>query len=319
MPRQVKPSMYVSGLSAWRPDEVLTNADLAKLVDTSDEWIVEHVGIRERRKSPADLPVHQMGAAAARLALAGEDLSSIDLVICGLSVADYEIPATANLVASEAGLIQAACLDVRAACSSFVFGLHVLRGLLATGQHKKALLVIPEAYTHVTDYRDRNSCVLWGDAAVACLVSADPPVRGGFAVEDTRVGSRSTGWEAITVKKGGHFVQKGPVVQAFAIRKMATIVGDQLKASGLEVKDVDWFVGHQANGGILRTVCALAGFRPEQSLTNIERFGNTGAAGAPSVLADHQGHLKDRERVVVATVGAGLSWGTALLRVVGPR
>src|SRR5262245_40609606 len=190
--------IYVSRLAAWYPEEVLTNAELARLVDTSDAWIVEHVGIRERRRSPREMPVHEMGARAAALALAGSDAATVDLVVCGLSVADYHIPATANLLAAEVGCGDAAAFDVRAACSSFVFALHVVRGLLETGAHHRALLVVPEAYTHIADYADRNTCVLWGDGAIACLVTTERPTGPALAVEDLCVGSRSR--DALTVQ-----------------------------------------------------------------------------------------------------------------------
>lgn len=306
--------MYLSRLSVWRPDEVLGNEELARKVDTTDAWIVEHVGIRERRVSPREMPVHEMGARAARLALEGVDRASIDLVVCALSVSDYQIPSSANLVASECGLGDAPAFDLRAACSSFLFGLHALRGMIGAGLHRRALLVVPEAYTHAVDYSDRNTCILWGDAAVACVVSAERPPGLSFLVEDTRVGSRSQDWRAIQIRNGGFFEQQGAVVQAFAIRKMSSIVQEQLAAASLSKEDLQWFVGHQANAGILSRVAARIGLRPEQSLTNLERFGNTGAAGAPSVLADQLDRFRDQDRIAVATVGAGLSWATALLR-----
>lgn len=304
--------LFLSRLAVWRPDEVLRNADLARLVDTSDEWIFEHVGIRERRRAPADMPVHEMGARAARLALEGEDPAAIDLVVCGLSVSDYQIPATANLIAAECGAAGAAAFDVRAACSSFLFALHAARGLLASGMHRRALIVVPELYTRAVDYADRGTCVLWGDAAVACVASAERPPGLSLEVEDTRIGSRSADWRAIQIPARGVFQQQGATVQGFAIRKMSAIVEEQLAARQLSA--VEWFVGHQANAGILSRVCARLGMRPEQSFTNIERFGNTGAAGAPSALADNLDRLRHGDRVVVATVGAGLSWGTALLK-----
>lgn len=299
--------MYLSKLAAWRPDEVLTNADLSRLVDTSDSWIFEHVGIRERRRSPKDMPVHEQGARAARAVVEGE---TVDLVVCAFSISDFHIPATANLVAAELGLADAAAFDVRAACSSFVFGLHTLRGLIDSGMHRRALLVVPEAYTHATDYGDRNTCVLWGDASFACLVTREKPATGlSFEVLDTRIGSKSSDWKLIQIENGGMFQQQGPSVHKFAIKKMSQILLEQMRG-----EPVDWFVGHQANASILERAAERAGLRPEQSLTNIEKFGNTGAAGAPTVLADNVGRFKDGERIVVATVGAGLSWGTTMLR-----
>jgi 3-oxoacyl-[acyl-carrier-protein] synthase-3 len=301
--------VYLSRLSAWRPDEILSNQDLARLVDTSDEWIFDHVGIRERRKSPKEMPVHEQGARAARQTIEGLDPASIDLVVAAFSIGDYHIPATANLVAAELGLGEVPAFDLRAACSSFAFALHALRGLVDSGMHKRALLIIPEAYTHATDYKDRNTCVLWGDASFACIVSREKPAGLSLEVLDTRIGSKSTDWKLIQITNGGFFQQQGPAVQRFAIRKMSAIIEQQMKG-----EPIDWFVGHQANASILARACERAGLRPEQSLTNIEQFGNTGAAGAPTVLADNASRFKEGERIVVATVGAGLSWGTALLR-----
>jgi 3-oxoacyl-[acyl-carrier-protein] synthase-3 len=301
--------VYLSRLSAWRPDEVLSNQDLARLVDTSDEWIFDHVGIRERRKSPNEMPIHEQGAQAARQSIDGLDPASIDLVVCAFSISDYHIPATANLVAAALGLGGAPAFDLRAACSSFAFALHALRGIVGSGLHQRALLVVPEAYTHATDYKDRNTCILWGDASFACVVSREKPPGLSLEVLDTRIGSKSTDWKLIQISNGGYFQQQGQAVQRFAIRKMSAIIGEQMRG-----EPVDWFVGHQANASILSRACERAGLRPEQNLTNIEKFGNTGAAGAPTVLADNTSRFKNGERIVVATVGAGLSWGTALLR-----
>jgi 3-oxoacyl-[acyl-carrier-protein] synthase III len=230
-------------------------------------------------------------------------------VVCAFSIADYQIPSTANLVASELGLADAPAFDLRAACSSFVFALHALRGLITSGLHQRALLIMPEAYTHATDYKDRNTCVLWGDASFACIVSREKPPGLSLEVLDTRIGSKSTDWRLIQIATGGFFQQQGKAVQRFAIRKMSAIVQEQMKG-----EPVDWFVGHQANASILARACERAGLTPEQNLTNIERFGNTGAAGAPTVLADNAGRFQEGHRIVVATVGAGLSWGSALLR-----
>jgi 3-oxoacyl-[acyl-carrier-protein] synthase-3 len=301
--------LYLSRLSAWRPDEVLSNEDLSRMVDTSDEWIFEHVGIRERRKSPAEMPVHEQGARAAQKALEGLDPRSIDLVVCAFSIGDYQIPATANLIASELGLGDAAAFDLRAACSSFVFALHALRGLIGSGMHQRALLVVPEAYTHATDYRDRNTCILWGDASFACVVSRERPAGLSLEVLDTDIGSKSTDWRLIQIAQGGHFRQQGPAVHKFAIKKMSQIVEQQMRG-----EPVDWFVGHQANAGILARAAERVGLPPDKTLTNIERYGNTGAAGAPTVLADNLDRFRDGHRIVVGTVGAGLSWGSAMLR-----
>ncbi len=300
--------MYLSSLSAVHPPGVLTNEDLARMVDTSGDWIVEHVGIRERRRMAAGDTVHELGARAARETLAGA-LEPVELVVCALSVADFHIPATANLVAAEAGCPDAAAFDVRAACSSFLFALHALRGMLAAGLYRNVLLVVPEAYTKITDYRDRNSCVLWGDAAFACLVTSDPPAGRSLHVLHTQVGSASSGARIIHAKVGGFFTQDGPAVQRFAIKKMAEVVNELAARGGKP----EWLIGHQANLGILERVAARTGIAPERNLVNIQKYGNCGAAGAPTVLAQSMARFAPGERVALATVGSGLSWGGALL------
>ena len=281
------------------------------MVDTSDEWIVSRVGIRERRKAPAGMKVHELGARAGRQSLDGKP---VELVVCGLSVADYHVPSTANLIAAELGCNEAAAFDVRAACSSFVFSLHALRGMFALGELSRALLVIPEAYTHVTDYTDRGTCILWGDAAFSCLVTRDAPPGQSLEVLDTFVGSKSQ--EALTIQAeiGGKFKQQGNAVHAFAIRKMSEVVETSLKRCHLTAQDLAWFVGHQANLGILQRACERVGIPPEKHLSNIELFGNTGAAGAPSVLAQNAERFRAGDRIAVATVGSGLSWGGTVLR-----
>lgn len=305
--------MFISSLSTWYPDEVLTNAALATMVDTSDEWIVERVGIRERRRTPPDMAVHELGARAAARALAGYDPREVDLVVCAPSIADYHIPATANLIAAAVGCGDAPAFDLRAGCCGFIYALHVLRGLLLGGAHRRVLLVIPEAYTHATDYTDRATCILWGDASFACLVTAERPDAPYLRVVDTFIGSRSKDAAAIQVPVGGTFRQDGHAVQAFAIKMMTEVVESTLQRNDITAADVSYLVGHQANLGILTRVAARTGFGPEKHLTNIEQFGNCGAAGAPSVLAAHAGRFREGERIVVATVGAGLSWGGALL------
>ena len=305
--------MFISSLAAWHPEEVLTNAALSAMVDTSDAWIVERVGIRERRRCPPDMAVHALGARAAALALRGHDPGGVDLVLCAPSITDYHVPATANLVADAVGCGDAPAFDLRAGCSAFIFALHTLRGLLATGAHRCALLVIPEAYTHATDYTDRSTCVLWGDAAFACIVTPDRPSGLSLEVVDTTVGSRSKDAPAIEVPVGGTFRQDGHAVQAFAIKKMAEVVETTLRRSNLTAAQTGYFIGHQANLGILTRVATRTGFSPQRHLTNVERFGNCGAAGAPSVLAQYVDRFRDGDRIVVATVGAGLSWGGALL------
>lgn len=301
--------MRINVIKSYFPDEVLDNKFFEERLDTSNEWITSRVGIKERRRYKGDQAALFLGLNAVRQ-LSPAALDKIDCIIVGASIAQWHIPATANLIARELGIDGVPCFDIKAACSSFVFGLRVIQGLLATGC-RKVLFIIPEAYTSVVDYSDRSSAVLWGDGAVACIVSNEP---GGFEVSDLLINSKSSGAYNIVAPIGGFFFQKGNRVQNFAVRYSLKSSVEILKRNNLSVANLAYLILHQANLEMMKSIVDNLGLHRDQLLHNIERYGNTGAAGAASVLAENWGKIKPSARVLITVVGSGLSWGSLLLK-----
>jgi 3-oxoacyl-[acyl-carrier-protein] synthase-3 len=304
--------MYINVMSSFFPEKVLDNRYFEKHLDTTDEWIVSRVGIKERRKCDRDNPTVFLGAEAAGK-LPQESLRDIDCIIVGTSITQWHLPATANFIAKELGIDSVPCFDVRAACSSFIYGLRVIQGLLATG-YRKVLFIVPEAYTSIIDYTDRASSVLWGDRAVACVVSQEP---GGFEVIDMTINSKSSGAHSIVAPVKGFFFQEGHKVQNFAVRYSINVSKEMLGKNKLLKNgkyNIDYLILHQANLEMMKSVVKILGLKENQLLQNIKMFGNTGAAGAASVLAENWDIIKPEEKVLMTVVGSGLSWGSALLQ-----
>lgn len=323
--------LSIHGIGHFHPETVIDNAFFESLdIGTSDEWILERVGIRERRTVlPLDYiretrnadprAAHEAsrytnaetGARAAAMALerAGVAPSDVGLVIAGGCSPQYLIPAEACLIAAELG-IDAPAIDVNSACSSFVAHLRFLDDMRPERRPELTLMVNVENTTRTVDYRDRTAAVLWGDGSAAAVVSHRTP--GRARVEDTRFTSDPSGWGKVIIPAGGFFTQEGSAVQAFAIRKTAATARELLE----EVDDAErpWFVGHQANLLMLRSSAERAGVDLERHLHNVESFGNQGAAGAPAVLSQNWDRFGAGDLVAVVTVGSGLSWGGALIR-----
>jgi 3-oxoacyl-[acyl-carrier-protein] synthase-3 len=314
----------------WHPEAVIDNAFLEGLgIETNDEWILERVGIRTRRtvldlnyirttsnadptKSHAASSATnaQAGAAAARMALkrAGLEPSDIGLVLAGGCSPQHSIPAEACQVAAELG-IAATAYDVASACSSFAAQLNTLMNTKASALPDYILVVNVEMTTRTVDYRDRSTAVLWGDGAAAAVLSPRKP--GKFGILGTVLHSDPSGWDKVSIPSGGHFRQNGSAVQTFAIRKS----GDTWKELGAWLTvPKPYFVGHQANLMMLRSVCDRAGIAADRHLTNVEHFGNCGAAGAPSVLSQNWDLFRPGDEVGLVVVGSGLTWGGVALR-----
>lgn len=301
--------MYINYIKSYFPDEVVDNKFFEERLDTTNEWIVSRVGIKERRRCREDNPTVFVGLNAVRRLPKGA-LDNLDCIIVGTSVTQWHAPSTANLIAKELDIDGVPCFDIRAACSSFIYGIKVIEGLLATG-YRKVLFIVPEVFSGVLDYADRASCILLGDGAVACVVSNDP---FGFEVMDLFIGAKSSGAYSIRVPVGGYFSQEGNKVQNFAVRYSIKASLDLLKRNKLTAKDIDYLILHQANLEMMKSVVDNLGLKRNQLLQNIEHFGNTGAAGAPSVLAENWYKIKQEEKVLITVVGAGLSWGSMLLK-----
>jgi 3-oxoacyl-[acyl-carrier-protein] synthase III len=328
--------LYIHGMGDFHPENVIDNAFLESLdIGTTDQWILERVGIRERRtvlsldyirdtRNSDPRAAHeasaytnaQTAARAAGVALerAGLQPSDVGMVIAGGCSPQYLIPAEACIIAAELG-IDAPSLDVNSACSTFVAQLNFLASMRTESLPDFVLLVSAENNTRTVNYADRSTAVLWGDGTSAAVVSCRVPAR--TSVRKTTFASDPTGWKAVTIPTGGFFAQEGSTVQKFAIRRTTAATLDLL--AGREEDDArqPWFIGHQANLGMLRSSATRAGIADARHLYNVDSFGNCGAAGAPSVLSQNWGHFCSGDLLALVVVGAGLSWGGALIAFSG--
>jgi 3-oxoacyl-[acyl-carrier-protein] synthase-3 len=319
----------ITGWGMYAPSRVMTNDDLAKLVETSDEWIVSRTGIRERRIAAPDETTTTLSVNAGRdaLAVAGMAPEELDLVIVGTCSPDYYMPATAVLVAHELGATRAAGFDLMAACSGFVFSLATATAYIRAGLARNVLVVGVELLSRFLDYTDRNTCVLFGDGAGAVILSAtDEP--GGLLGLDMY--SDGSGKEGIifpaggsacpttpqTVAEGGHFVHMaGKDVYRYATRQLAESARAALRNADLGVDDVDQFLFHQANLRIIESVQSAVGIPADKTYLNIERYGNTSAASVPMALVEAlaDGKIKVGDKLLMVAFGAGYTAGAAVV------
>ena len=321
----------ISSLATYVPPRVLTNADLEKMVDKSDEWILKRTGIRERHIVDAGTATSDLGTEAAVKAIAKAGLTpeDIDVIIVGTVTPDMMFPSTACLIQSKLGARNAWGFDLSAACSAFTFSLTTASQLVASGAHEHALVVGADVMSSIIDYKDRATCVLFGDGAGAVIVS--PARRDDGAILDFEHEIDGAGGPALCMPAGGslqpsshetvdhrlHYVkQDGQAVFKYAVRKTEEISIRLLERNGLGPDDIDLFVSHQANRRIIQSATGKLGIDPEKVIINIDRFGNTTAATIPLALNDAlcAGKLKKGSLVLLASVGAGFTVGSVLLR-----
>jgi 3-oxoacyl-[acyl-carrier-protein] synthase-3 len=319
----------ITGWGMYAPSRILTNDELARMVDTSDEWIVSRTGIRERRLAADDETATTLSVYAARdaLAVAGLDPSDLDLVIVGTCSPDYPLPATAVLVARELGATRAAGFDLQAACSGFLFALASGHSFIASGMYRSVLVIGVEVLSRFLDWSDRNTCVLFGDGAGAVLLQASDRPGGLLGVE---LFSDGSGAEMIIVPGGGsaspaspatvanreHFIRmSGRDVYKYATRQLAESTLAAVRNAGLTIADVDQFVFHQANLRIIESVARQLGIPADRAYVNIEKYGNTSAASVPMALVEAvaAGRIKQGDRVLMVAFGAGYTAGAALV------
>ncbi len=324
------PGAKITALGVHVPPGVLTNADLEKMVETSNEWIMDRVGIAERHIAAPDVATSDMAVEAARIALAnrGIDASEINAIIVCTVTPDMMFPSTACLVQDRLGAKGAWGFDLVAACSGFVYGLTVAAHLVSGGSHKKVLVIGADTMSRIIDYTDRNTCVLFGDAAGAMLV--EPAAEGegfidfhneidgsgGDALKMPAGGSRIPASKQ-SVEQGLHFVkQEGQQVFKFAVRKMYECCSDLLDRHGYTAKDVKLLIPHQANRRIITAAAERLGMSCDQVIINIDRYGNTTAATIPLATqsALDAGKLRKGDLVLFAAVGAGFTVGANLWR-----
>jgi 3-oxoacyl-[acyl-carrier-protein] synthase-3 len=317
----------ILGCGSYLPSRVVTNADLATKVDTSDEWIVQRTGIHERRIAAAGEVTSQLATQAARAALAHAhvDAQSVDLIVLATSTPDNTFPASAVSVQAELGITHGAAFDLQAVCSGFVYALATADGLLRSGAFNRALVIGAETFSRLLDWTDRGTCVLFGDGAGAVVMDAQELAgthddRGVLIVRlrsDGRHkmklyvdgGPSSTG----TV---GHLRMEGREVFRHAVAMITDVVEDAFKATGYTAEDIDWFIPHQANKRIIDGSAHKLGIAPAKIVTTVDRHGNTSAASIPLALADAVAdrRIKRGDLLLLEAMGGGFTWGAALVR-----
>jgi 3-oxoacyl-[acyl-carrier-protein] synthase-3 len=321
--------VHVTGWGTYLPSDVLTNHDLAQLVDTSDEWIRSRTGIRERRVAAAHETTASMAAiAAARaIAVAGLDPDEIDLILLATLTPDHWMPATAVLVKEAIGNTRAAAMDVMAACSGFIYGYATAHAYIASGMAKHVLIIGAEALTRFLDYTDRDTCVLFGDGAGAVILSAADAPGGTLSVELTTEpegaydiwipsGGSMSPPSAETVARGEHYMRmEGRETYRFATRTLASTALAAVSKTGLRPKDIDLFIPHQANMRIIETVAKALELPMDRMFVNLDRLGNTSAASVPIALAEavDSGRIQVGDRIVLLAFGAGFTSGAVTL------
>jgi 3-oxoacyl-[acyl-carrier-protein] synthase-3 len=326
-PRRESPARrvraHVSGWGRYVPSQVLTNADLERMVDTSDDWITTRTGIRERRVAAADETSASMGAVAGLRAIrtAGLEPDDIDLILVATLTPDYWMPSTAALVKEAIGNTRAAAMDVAAACSGFVYGFASAQAWIESGLARHVLVIGTELLTRFLDYTDRGTCILFGDGAGAVVLSASEEAGGALGVELTTepqgaymiwlpAGGSKSPPSAETVARGEHYIRmEGRETYRFATKTMATTALESVRKSGLSPDDVALFIPHQANIRIIEAVAKGLGLPMDRMYTNVQRYGNTSAASIPIALAEavNEGRLKVGDRVTIVAFGAGFT------------
>ena len=325
-----KPIVEIASTGRWLPDRVVTNADMEKMVDTSDEWIRQRTGIRERRIAEADVGAADMGAAAARIAMcrAGVQPGEVDLIVVATATPDRLLPATACDIQALLGATNAAAFDISAACSGFIYALSVAEGQIAAGRAEIALVISTEKMTGIVDWTDRSTFVLFGDGAGVAVVRRSTNGRGlisSFLRSDGTLaellwrpaGGLKIPFDLAVIEDKSHYVKMagGEVFKA-AVRSMAEAADQALLRAGLTGDDIDLFIPHQANMRIIEATARYASVPMEKVFVNVDRYGNMSSATIPVALdeAIESGRLKAGDLVLMVAFGAGFTWASAVIR-----
>ncbi len=328
---QVNHRAAIVGTGSYAPERVLSNADLERLVNTSEQWIIERTGIRERRIAADDEATSDMAAKAAQRACANAkiDPSELDLIIVCTVTPDQIIPSTASFVQARIGATSAAAFDLQAACAGFVYGLSVAASMISTGMHRRVLIIGADTLTRYVDYTDRKTCILFGDGAGAVVLAPCDDDRGVMHYRLHADGEHS---QVIRIPAGGsrlpvsvetmagrqHYIQvEGRRVFKFATNAFVDLTRDAMKACGLTVDDVAMIVPHQVNARIIEAAMKRLEFPREKCVVNIDRYGNTSAASIPIALdeACREKRIGRGDIIIVMGFGAGLTWGAAVLKM----
>ena len=317
----------IAGCGSALPHRVMTNADLSKIVDTSDEWIVERTGISARHIASEGETTRTLAAEAARRALdhAGLDASAVDLIILATATPDQTFPATATLVQADLGITRGAAFDVQAVCSGFVYGLTVADAMIKAGQAACALVIGSETFSRILDWTDRGTCVLFGDGAGAMVLRAethlDTNASPGLLVSRIRSDGRYHDKLYVdggpsTTKTVGHLRMEGREVFKHAVVNIASVMEEAMALANVQPGEVDWFVPHQANRRILEGTARKLGIREDRIVMTLDRHGNTSAASIPLAFdaAVKDGRIAKGDLVLFEAMGGGFTWGAVLAR-----
>jgi len=324
-----KINAVITGISACVPDYILTNDEISTMVDTNDEWITTRVGIKERRILKGENKgVSELGspAVAELLRKTNTRAEEIDALIFATSTPDHIFPSAASIVAEANGIKNAFCFDMEAACSGFIFGLEVCNGLILSGRYKKVILLAGDKMSAITNYSDRNTCPLFGDAVGAVLIE---PSSEDVGIIDAILHTDGVGYEPLQMKAGGskfpathetvekkeHTVrQDGKTVFKYAVKNMADVSVEIMQKNNLSKDDVDWFVPHQANMRIIDAAIDRTGLPRDKVMINIEKYGNTSAGTIPLCLWEWEPKLKKGDNIILTAFGAGFTWGAVYLK-----
>jgi len=319
----------ITGIHAWVPEYRLTNYELSKMVDTSDEWIMQRVGIKERRILKGEgLGSSDLGEQAVKglLEKTGTSPDDIELLICATVTPDMAFPATANIISDKAGIKNAFSFDLNAACSGFLFALQTGASYIETGRYKKVIVVGADKMSAITDYTDRTSCPLFGDAAGAVLLE---PAKERNGIMDYIFHTDGSGQKYLHMKAGGsvkpashetvdareHYIyQEGQSVFKFAVINMADVAVEIMERNKLKSDDIAWLVPHQANLRIIDATGRRMGLPPEKVMINIQNYGNTTAATIPLCLWEYEKKLKKGDKIILAAFGGGFTWGSIYVK-----
>jgi 3-oxoacyl-[acyl-carrier-protein] synthase-3 len=319
----------VTGVGTFLPEYRLTNDEISTMVETSDEWIMQRIGIRERRiYKEKDKATSDMGTAAVKQLLEKTNTSpeKVDLLICATITSDRPFPATANVISRKAGLKNAWSFDLNAACSGFIYALTTASQFVETGRYKKVIVVGADMMSSITNYSDRTTCPLFGDAAAAVMLE---PTDEALGVMDHINYTDGKGRHYLHIKAGGskrpvshktvdnleHFVhQDGQTVFKYAVSRMADVAVEIMQKNNIKLEDLAWLVPHQANMRIIEAVARRMNIKRDKVMINIEKYGNTTAATIPLCLYDYESQLKKGDNIIMAAFGAGFTWGAVYLK-----
>lgn len=319
----------ITGIGGYAPEDVITNADLEKMMDTTDEWIMTRVGIKERHVlKGAGQGTSVMAAKAVKMLLEKTNTKpeDVDVIICATTTPDYQFPSTAALVAEACGIKNSIAFDLQAACSGFIFGLEVGSNFIKAGQYKKVIVIGADKMTSITNYDDRTTAPLFGDTAGAVMLE---PTEEDYGVKDTILHTDGVGIPHLnllgggsaypstpeTIEKGMHYVyQEGQVVFKHAVSRMADVSAEIMERNHLTKDDVAWFVPHQANLRIIDAAANRMGLTSDKVMVNIERYGNSSAGTIPMCLFEWEKRLKKGDNIILAAFGAGFTWGAVYLK-----